>query len=72
MERLSDQFQCIAVDLPGLGRTAATPEGFRDLVALAVSLEDIRIKYKIEKWHVVGHDAGCAIAVHYVSRFPAA
>ena len=24
---------------------------------------------KIEKWHVVGHDAGSAIAVHYAYRF---
>jgi pimeloyl-ACP methyl ester carboxylesterase len=69
MERLSSQFHCIAVDLPGLGRTAPARDGFRDLAALAASLDDIRSEYKIEKWHVVGHDAGCAIAVHYAHRF---
>ena len=69
IERLSDQFQCIAVDLPGLGRSANTPHGFRDLDELAASIEDIRIEHRIEKWHVVGHDAGCAIAVHYAHRF---
>ena len=57
---LSGQFQCIAVDLPGLGRSANTPHGFRDLDALAASIEDIRIEHRIEKWHIVGHDGGCA------------
>ena len=66
---LSGQFQCIAVDLPGLGRSANTPHGFRDLDALAASIEDIRIEHRIEKWHIVGHDGGCAIAVHYAHRF---
>jgi pimeloyl-ACP methyl ester carboxylesterase len=59
-ERMSDQFQCIAVDLTD----------FRDPVALAARLDEIRIRRGIEKWHVVGHDAGCAIAVHYAHRFP--
>lgn len=69
MERLSSQFQCIAVDLPGLGRTAAAPDGFRNIAALAASLDDLRAEHKIAKWHVVGHDAGCAIAVHYVHQY---
>jgi pimeloyl-ACP methyl ester carboxylesterase len=58
---LASEFLCIAVDLP--------PEGFRDLTALAASLEDIRIEHKIDKWHVVGHDGGCAVAVHYAHSF---
>jgi haloalkane dehalogenase len=60
VERMSDQFHCIAVDLPG----------FHDLAALAVRLDEIRIERGVEKWHVVGHDAGCAIAVHFAHRFP--
>ena len=27
------------------------------------------MEHNIEKWHVVGHDAGSAIAVHYAHRF---
>jgi pimeloyl-ACP methyl ester carboxylesterase len=69
IERLSGQFQCIAVDLPGLGRSPNTGHGFRNLAELAAAIEDIRIEHRIEKWHVVGHDAGCAIAVHYAHRF---
>ena len=67
--RLSGQFQCIALDLPGLGRSANTPHGFRNFDQLAAGIEDIRIEHRIEKWHMVGHDAGCAIAVHYAHRF---
>lgn len=70
IDRLSNQFQCIAVDLPGLGRSANTPAGFRNLADLAARIEDLRIEHGIDKWHVVGHDAGCAIAVHYAHRFP--
>jgi pimeloyl-ACP methyl ester carboxylesterase len=63
------QHTCIAVDLPGLGRTPKTVKGFEKLDALATAIENIRIKCNIEKWHVVAHDAGCAVAVHYSHRF---
>jgi pimeloyl-ACP methyl ester carboxylesterase len=70
IERLSNQFQCLAVDLPGFGRSASVPHGFRNLEDLAACIEDLRVEHRISKWHVVGHDAGCAIAVHYAHRFP--
>jgi pimeloyl-ACP methyl ester carboxylesterase len=70
IERMFGQFTCMAVDLPGLGRTAEAAQGFRQLEALAAKIEDLRIKCKVEKWHLVGHDAGCAIAVHYAHQFP--
>ncbi len=70
IEKMSGQFTCIAVDLPGLGRTPRLPGGFRELDALAASIEVLRIERGIEKWHVVGHDAGCAIGVAYAHRYP--
>lgn len=69
-QRMSGQFNCIAVDLPGLGRTPGSSHGFRDLVGLAARLDEIRIECGVERWHVVGHDGGCAIAAHYAHRFP--
>jgi pimeloyl-ACP methyl ester carboxylesterase len=60
--RLSSRFLCITVDLP--------PEGFRNLAALAARLENIRTEHGIERWHVVAHDGGCAVAVHYAHQFP--
>ncbi len=70
VDRLCDRFQCIAVDLPGLGRTAATSDGFRNPAALAMALEAVRVKHAVDKWHLVAHDAGCAVAVHYAHQFP--
>jgi pimeloyl-ACP methyl ester carboxylesterase len=60
--RLSNRFLCITVDLPA--------DGFRNLPPLAAGLESIRIDHAIEKWHVVAHDGGCAVSVHYASQFP--
>jgi pimeloyl-ACP methyl ester carboxylesterase len=69
IERTCGHFACIAVDMPGFGRTPRLPGGFRELDALAASIEALRIERGIEKWHIVGHDAGCAIAVHYAHRY---
>ena len=70
VDQLQGRFTCLAVDLPGLGDSPRSPEGLSQLQALAKSLERIRIERKIEKWHVVGHDAGSAIAVQYAHQFP--
>ena len=69
IEKLCDRFTCLAVDLPGLGRTPRIPYGPKQLEALAQEIEKIRIERNIEKWHVVGHDAGSAVAVHYAFLF---
>ncbi|MGA2420776.1 MAG: alpha/beta hydrolase [Candidatus Acidiferrum sp.] len=69
VDRLATRFACHAVDLPGFGKTPKAAHGLEQLGALAESLERIRIEQKIEKWHVVGHDAGSAIAVQYAHRF---
>lgn len=70
IEPLCSHFTCIAVDLPGLGRTPPLPGGFRQLDSLAASIEALRIELGIRKWHIVGHDAGCAIGVQYAHRHP--
>ena len=69
IDRLLGGFTCLAVDLPGLGKTPKTDCGLDQLENLADRIEQIRVEQKIEKWHVVGHDAGSAIAVHYAYRF---
>jgi pimeloyl-ACP methyl ester carboxylesterase len=69
IDRLFDRFTCLAVDLPGLGRSPKIPYGPKQLEVLAEQIEQIRVKLRIEKWHVVGHDAGSAVAVHYAYRF---
>jgi pimeloyl-ACP methyl ester carboxylesterase len=68
IERMAGQFTCLAVDLPGLGRTARRNRGFGELSELVAAIETIRVRNRIDKWHIVGHDAGCAIAVHYAHQ----
>jgi len=69
IDRLRDHFTCLALDLPGLGRTPRIPYGPKQLELLAEQIEKIRVAQKVEKWHVVGHDAGSAVAVHYAYRY---
>lgn len=79
IDKLLGRFTCMAVDLPGLGRTPKgrnNDEGCNEdggsvnqLEMLADQIERIRIEQGIDKWHVVGHDAGSAIAVYYAHRF---
>jgi len=73
IDKLLGRFTCMAIDLPGLGRT---PKGRYEngcsrnqLEMAADQIEKIRVEHGIAKWHVVGHDAGSAIAVHYAHRF---
>ena len=70
IHRLSTHFQCFAVDLPGMGNTPFTPYSRDYLHRMADRIELLRIQHGIRKWHVVGHDAGSAIAVEYAGRFP--
>jgi pimeloyl-ACP methyl ester carboxylesterase len=67
--KLRSRFQCLAVDLPGLGKTPKIPYGPKQLATLAAQIEQIRIQRGIDKWHVVGHDAGSAVAIHYAHQF---
>lgn len=54
IDDMSRRFTCLTLDLPGLGRTAPSRDGFHDLDRIADVLEDVRRR---------------AIAVHYAHRF---
>jgi pimeloyl-ACP methyl ester carboxylesterase len=70
IEQLSGRHRCFAVDLPGMGETPFAPYSSDYLVSLAKQIEVLRIQHGVKKWHVVGHDAGSAIAVQYAGSFP--
>lgn len=69
IERLCTKFTCFAIDLPGFGGTPSEPYGRNLLQNLAEQIEALRIANGVEKWHVVGHDAGSAVAVQYAHSF---
>ncbi len=72
---LSAGFTCVVVDLveldltPYLARSGPsvgepTPDVYAD------ALDALRAELSFSSWYVVGHDAGCVLAVHYAARFP--
>lgn len=65
MRRLCSRFSCFAIDLPGMGQTPRAPYGPGCFRALAEQLDALRQQHGIARWHVVGHDAGSVVAVHY-------
>jgi pimeloyl-ACP methyl ester carboxylesterase len=69
MRRLCSRFSCFAVDLPGMGQTPSAPYGPDYLRSLADQLDELRQEHGVEKWHVVGHDAGSVVAVHYARYY---
>ena len=69
ISRLCGSYKCFAVDLPGMGQTPGRSYDADFLRNLAEQLDQIRIDNNIDKWHVVGHDAGSAVAVNYAHYF---
>ena len=70
IQQLCESHRCFAVDLPGMGETPFTPYTHDYLDRLAKRIEVLRVQRGVKKWHVVGHDAGSAVAVQYAARFP--
>lgn len=69
MRRLCSRFTCFAVDLPGMGQTPPGEYSPDFLRTLAEQLDALRQEHSIARWHVVGHDAGSVVAVHYARYF---
>lgn len=70
VRHLSSHFQCFVIDLPGMGGTPFLPYGPSYFAQVAAQIEQLRIRNRVLRWHVVGHDGGCAIAVQYAHLFP--
>jgi len=69
IQQLSKHYRCFAVDLPGMGETPFIPYRVGYLDHLAKKIELLRLEHRVKRWHVVGHDAGSAVAVQYAGRF---
>jgi pimeloyl-ACP methyl ester carboxylesterase len=69
IDQMCGRYTCFAVDLPGLGKTPHEPYDGDYLPRLAKEIDALRVQNNIAKWHVVGHDAGSAVAANYVHSF---
>ncbi|MBS1805834.1 MAG: alpha/beta hydrolase [Acidobacteria bacterium] len=70
IRELSRNFRCFTIDLPGMGGTPFQPYSASYFAQVAEQIEQVRVRNRVQRWHVVGHDGGCAIAVHYAHIFP--
>jgi hypothetical protein len=55
MPRLAKTFTVIAVDLRGIGRSAATPGGY-DAANMAEDIYQLMLQFKLERVYIAGHD----------------
>jgi pimeloyl-ACP methyl ester carboxylesterase/predicted ester cyclase len=67
VERLSGEFRCVTVDLPGHGATPGPP---RRLTDVAAELRTLLDALDVERPLLVGHSMGAVLAVLYAGRHP--
>jgi pimeloyl-ACP methyl ester carboxylesterase len=69
MPRLAKQFTVVAVDLRGIGGSAATPGGY-DALNMAEDVHQLAEHLHLEHVYVVGHDIGGMVAYAFARRYP--
>jgi pimeloyl-ACP methyl ester carboxylesterase len=69
VKELGREYQCIVIDLPGMGASPALAYGPSYFAQVSAQIEQVRRWHNVQRWHVVGHDAGSAVAVHYAHLF---
>lgn len=69
MPRLAKTFTVIAVDLRGIGGSAATASGY-DAANLAQDIHQLAGQLQLERVYVVGHDMGGIVAYAYARLYP--
>ncbi|MBZ9811258.1 MULTISPECIES: alpha/beta fold hydrolase [unclassified Mesorhizobium] len=69
MPRLAKRFTVVAVDLPGIGKSAPAAGGY-EAASLAADLQAMAQALGLDKPYVVGHDLGGIVTYAYVRRFP--
>lgn len=66
---LSRHYSVYVPDLPGFGRSKSMSDRF-NLSEFVEFVEEFSHSLGIERFHLVGHSIGAAIALHYALRFP--
>ena len=71
LPRLARRFTVVAVDLRGVGGSAATPCGY-DAANMAQDIHELISQLKLEPFYLVGHDIGGMVTFAFMRRFPEA
>jgi pimeloyl-ACP methyl ester carboxylesterase len=66
---LAKHFTVVAVDLRGIGGSAATPDGY-DAANMSEDVHQLVERLLLEHVYVVGHDIGGMVAYAFVRRYP--
>ncbi|HWY53394.1 MAG TPA: alpha/beta hydrolase [Terriglobales bacterium] len=69
MPLLAKQFTVVAVDLRGIGGSAATPDGY-DAANMAEDIRQLAEHLHLEHVYLVGHDIGGMVAYAFARRYP--
>ncbi|MEO8559805.1 MAG: alpha/beta hydrolase, partial [Rhodospirillales bacterium] len=69
MPRLAKRFTIVAIDLPGIGASAPTPDRY-DAAAMASRLCDVVVALNLHGAYLVGHDIGGMVAYAFVRQCP--
>src|ERR1700722_20634200 len=69
MPQLAKQFTVVAVDLRGIGGSAATVGGY-DAANMAQDVHQLAEHLHLDHVYVVGHDIGGMVAYAFVRRYP--
>lgn len=70
MPRLARRFTVVAVDLPGVGKSAPSAVGYA-AATRARQIHDLATRLALARPYIVGHDLGGITAYAYVRQFPA-
>lgn len=70
-DRLGEDLQLLLIEHPGHGQspTPADPDDFGRAAVLA-AIDQVRDDRGFEKWWIVGHSMGGAMALHYALAYP--
>jgi len=69
MPRLAQRFTVVALDLRGIGGSAAAASGY-DAATMADDVRQLAEALKLERPYVVGHDVGGLVTYAYLRRYP--
>ena len=69
MPRLAKHFTVVAVDLRGIGGSAATADGY-DAANMAEDIHRLAQRLNLQHIYVVGHDIGGMVAYAFARRYP--